>query len=100
MPLNGNPHPLLGNLMPQDNFFVLPQFPEIGWNNAPHHDQGQQVNGQQGNQHVVQEDVQENDLPDQQAEEELVDDSIVADPSGLASPLVEHGMEVDQPVYN
>jgi hypothetical protein len=100
MPLNGNPHPLPGNLMPQDNFWALPQYPEIGWNNAHHHDQDQQENGQQGNQHVVQEDVQENDIPDQQAEEELVDDSIVADPSGLASPLVEHGMEVDQPVYN
>jgi hypothetical protein len=27
MPLDGNPHPLPGNLMQQDNFFVLPQYP-------------------------------------------------------------------------
>jgi hypothetical protein len=94
MPLDGNPHPLPGNLMPQDNFFVLPQYPELGWHNAPLHD-----HEQQGNQHEVQ-DVQENDIPYQQAEEEIVDDSIVPDPSGLASPLADHGMEVDQPVYN
>ncbi|KAM0823619.1 hypothetical protein ACQ4PT_070756 [Festuca glaucescens] len=32
MPLNGNPHPLPGQLMPNLNNFVIPQFPEIGWN--------------------------------------------------------------------
>ncbi|KAM0854125.1 hypothetical protein ACQ4PT_050627 [Festuca glaucescens] len=40
MPINGNPHPLPGQLMPNINNFVLPQFPELGWNdllpmNAP-----------------------------------------------------------------
>ncbi|KAM0832307.1 hypothetical protein ACQ4PT_064990 [Festuca glaucescens] len=32
MPLNGNPHPLPGQLLPNLNNFVIPQFPEIGWN--------------------------------------------------------------------
>jgi hypothetical protein len=31
MPPNGNPHPLLGNLQFNNNLFVMPQFPEIGW---------------------------------------------------------------------
>jgi hypothetical protein len=31
MPLNGNPHPFPGQLMPNLNNFVIPQFPEIGW---------------------------------------------------------------------
>ncbi|KAM0835430.1 hypothetical protein ACQ4PT_062941 [Festuca glaucescens] len=95
MPLDGNPHPLPGNLMPQDNFFVLPQYPELGWNNAPNN-----VNDQQNNQNDLQEIVQDNDMQEQEAVEELVDDSIVVNPSGLASPIAEHGMEVDQPVHN
>jgi hypothetical protein len=32
MPLDGNPHPLPGNMFMDNNNFVLPQFPEIGWN--------------------------------------------------------------------
>ncbi|KAK1669893.1 hypothetical protein QYE76_058052 [Lolium multiflorum] len=32
MPVNGNPHPLPGQLLPNLNNFVLPQFPEIGCN--------------------------------------------------------------------
>jgi hypothetical protein len=31
MPPNGNPHPLPGNLQFNNNLFVMPQFPEIGW---------------------------------------------------------------------
>jgi hypothetical protein len=37
MPANGNPHPLLGMLLPDNNMFVLPEYLEIGWNMpAPH----------------------------------------------------------------
>jgi hypothetical protein len=32
MPLDGNPHPLPGNMFMDNNNFVMPQFPEIGWN--------------------------------------------------------------------
>jgi hypothetical protein len=32
MPANGNPHPLPGNLQHDFNNFVVPQFPELGWN--------------------------------------------------------------------
>jgi hypothetical protein len=32
MPVNGNPYPLPGQLLPNLNNFVLPQYPEIGWN--------------------------------------------------------------------
>uniref|UniRef100_A0ACD5VMQ6 Uncharacterized protein n=1 Tax=Avena sativa TaxID=4498 RepID=A0ACD5VMQ6_AVESA len=48
MPPDGNPHPLPGNLMQNDNLFVGPQYPEIGWDAAPWpHDQ--EDAGQQGN---------------------------------------------------
>ncbi|KAM0847559.1 hypothetical protein ACQ4PT_054943 [Festuca glaucescens] len=32
MPANGNPHPMLGYMQHDDNVFVFPQFPELGWN--------------------------------------------------------------------
>jgi hypothetical protein len=32
MPLDGNPHPIPGNMFMDNNNFVLPQFLEIGWN--------------------------------------------------------------------
>jgi hypothetical protein len=32
MHVNGNPHPLPGMLLPDNNMFVLPEFPKIGWN--------------------------------------------------------------------
>jgi hypothetical protein len=35
MPFNGNPHPLPRNLQFNPNMFVLPQFPEIGWDAQP-----------------------------------------------------------------
>jgi hypothetical protein len=35
MPLDGNPHPLPGNLFIDHHNFVMPQYPEIGWNDIP-----------------------------------------------------------------
>ncbi|KAM0914851.1 hypothetical protein ACQ4PT_011229 [Festuca glaucescens] len=35
MPVDGNPHPLPGQLHPGNFDWVMPQFPEIGWNNVP-----------------------------------------------------------------
>lgn len=35
MPLNGNPHPMPGNLVLDENFFALPPFPALGWNDVP-----------------------------------------------------------------
>jgi hypothetical protein len=37
MPLDGNPHPLPGQLQNNldMNMFVMPPFPEIGWNELP-----------------------------------------------------------------
>ncbi|KAK1668231.1 hypothetical protein QYE76_056390 [Lolium multiflorum] len=31
MPLDGNPHPLPGHLLHNNNLFANPQFPEVGW---------------------------------------------------------------------
>jgi hypothetical protein len=31
MPLNGNPHPLPGQLVQEDHLFVLPEYPQLGW---------------------------------------------------------------------
>ncbi|KAM0902612.1 hypothetical protein ACQ4PT_019202 [Festuca glaucescens] len=35
MPLDGNPHLLPGNLQPDNLNFVLPEYPEVGWNVPP-----------------------------------------------------------------
>ncbi|KAM0857545.1 hypothetical protein ACQ4PT_048398 [Festuca glaucescens] len=32
MPANGNPHPMPGQMQQDNNIFVLPQYPELGWN--------------------------------------------------------------------
>ena len=42
MPLDGNPHPMPGHLQRNGNMFVLPQYPELGW------DQNQQEEQQPG----------------------------------------------------
>ena len=36
MPMNGNPHPLPEQLLPNNNMFVVPQYPELGWDMAQH----------------------------------------------------------------
>ena len=35
MPLDGNPHPMPGHMAVNNHMWVLPQFPEIGWNVVP-----------------------------------------------------------------
>jgi hypothetical protein len=49
MPVDGNPRPLPGALVPDNNMFVLPEYPANGWNDAPpapqpQHDQPAPVN--------------------------------------------------------
>jgi hypothetical protein len=53
MPPDGNPHPFPGELQPNNNLFVNPQYPEIGWDavqDLGHEQQGGQAGnfGQQG----------------------------------------------------
>jgi len=35
MPIDGNPHPLPGHLIHDDNIFALPPYPALGWNDVP-----------------------------------------------------------------
>ena len=35
MPIDGNPHPLPGHLIHEDNIFALPPYPALGWNDVP-----------------------------------------------------------------
>ena len=50
MPFNGNPHPLPGNIPFDDVNFVMPEFLELGWNEAPHaHNADQHHDNQQDN---------------------------------------------------
>lgn len=72
MPLDGNPHPIPGNMVVNNNMMVLLQFPELGWINVPLHGQQQHVNQHQGAQ---MEEMQENMIDE--AIEEEVNDSIV-----------------------
>jgi len=34
MPIDGNPHPLPGHLIHEDNLFALPPYPALGWNDV------------------------------------------------------------------
>jgi hypothetical protein len=43
MPPDGNPHPMPGNLLHNENNFVMPQYPEIGWDAVPIQDAGDNV---------------------------------------------------------
>ena len=68
MPFNGNPHPLPGNLNFENHNWVMPEFPELGWNDVP-----QPVIEQQNNAvHQVQEDVQHDDVQEIQSQESIV----------------------------
>ena len=76
MPFNGNPHPLPGNLQFDNHNWVMPEFPELGWNDVPH-----PVNEQQHNDvHPVQEAVQHEEVQEIQSQESIVlqhsDDSV------------------------
>jgi hypothetical protein len=35
MLVDGNPHPMPGAMVPDNNMFVLPEYPANGWNDAP-----------------------------------------------------------------
>ncbi|KAK1647615.1 hypothetical protein QYE76_065420 [Lolium multiflorum] len=43
MPLDGNPHPFPGELVPNQNLFVNPQYPEIGWDEVQHFPDNEQA---------------------------------------------------------
>ena len=97
MPFDGNPHPMPGGLVQQDNMFVLPPFPELGWNEGP--------------EQVIEEPqfpVQQPQEQNIQVEEEIVEppvviavnDSIVLHPSAdsVESGQGDNALEVDQPL--
>jgi hypothetical protein len=44
MPVDGNLHPFPGELLPNNNLFINPQFPEVGWD-AAQGDNGSQQAG-------------------------------------------------------
>uniref|UniRef100_A0ACD5ZVU5 Uncharacterized protein n=1 Tax=Avena sativa TaxID=4498 RepID=A0ACD5ZVU5_AVESA len=68
MPPDGNPHPMLGQLQHNPNMFVLPQYPEVGWDAVPEpHDQ------QQG--------AGDNDMEQQDEGGDEVHESMVLNPS-------------------
>ncbi|KAM0895711.1 hypothetical protein ACQ4PT_023665 [Festuca glaucescens] len=48
MPMNGNSHPMPGHLVPDNNLFIMPDYPAMGWNEAP--GQGNVPGGQHGDQ--------------------------------------------------
>jgi hypothetical protein len=93
MSLNGNPHPLPGQLIPDDLAFAQPEYPEIGWNMplpplfADDVPQQQNQNDQQ----------KQHDQPPQQAKFPP-HDSVSVNHSGLSSASVQlenADMEVD-----
>lgn len=91
MPPDGNPHPLPGNLIVNNNMWVLPQYPVLVWNNVPLHGPQQQNNQQQGEQ---MEEMHEN-MVDEPVEE-VVQDSIALYPSAAQSTA--NDLHADQEV--
>ena len=83
MPFNGNPHPLPGNLHFENHNWVMPEFPELGWNDVPH-----PVNEQQNND-VAHEGVQHQEVQEIQSQE-----SIVLQPSDDSVNNVDNAAEV------
>jgi hypothetical protein len=82
MPFDGNPHPLPGMLVPNNNLFVLPQYPELGWNINPDHHVPQ-------NHHVhIHEEVGQNN--DIQMEEQLEQEEGVEVIQDSGSILINH----------
>ena len=50
MPLDGNPHPMPSQLQPNENFWAVPPYPALGWNDITHpwhHDQPHQHQDEQ-----------------------------------------------------
>uniref|UniRef100_A0ACD5Y5U5 Uncharacterized protein n=1 Tax=Avena sativa TaxID=4498 RepID=A0ACD5Y5U5_AVESA len=68
MPLDGNPHPMPGQLQHHLNLFVQPQYPEVGWDAIQH---------PQNNQHGA----EDNEVEQQDEVEEEVQESMVLDRS-------------------
>ena len=66
MPLDGNPHPLPGDLNHDLGIFVLPQYPELGWD-------GQQQNNGQGDDVAHDDPMQQQDQQDQEEPVEVQD---------------------------
>jgi hypothetical protein len=64
MPLDGNPHPFPGELQPNNNLFVNPQYPEVGWDVVQADNDAHQV------------DQQDNAEPQQQDEVEEVEEEV------------------------
>ncbi|KAM0868987.1 hypothetical protein ACQ4PT_040951 [Festuca glaucescens] len=87
MPLDGNPHPMPGQMLQHEHNLVLPQFPELGWNEIPmeeqpffHHEQFQpEQNMQQQMQDQVQPEVQQQAEEQEQEEEQIHDSAVIND---------------------
>jgi hypothetical protein len=74
-------------LVPNNNLFVLPQYPELGWNINPEH------HVPENHHDNIFEEVEDN-MQDQ--EEEMVVDSIVLNPSNASANLQNLQGEVNQ----
>jgi hypothetical protein len=93
MPVDGNPHPLPGNLQQMMNNFVIPPYLEIGWNEVP------QV-GPLGEPHGGQnDDFPLDQVVPQPAVEEVVLDNIGMGSSSESSVSVQF-MEESAPILN
>ncbi|KAM0878205.1 hypothetical protein ACQ4PT_035013 [Festuca glaucescens] len=99
MPANGNPHLMPGHMQQDNNIFVLPQFPELGWNEQiPPQPQVQDENFFQPEQeeHIVQQVHQEKvqEIEEPQVEEQVV--SSIVNGSGYSDGEEEGEPEVKQ----
>lgn len=76
MPFDGNPHPLPGNMHFENHNWVMPEFPELGWNDVP-----PPVNEPPREDiQLVHDDVQQEEVEEVQSQESIIlqvsDDSV------------------------
>ena len=76
MPFDGNPHPLPGHLQFHNHNWVMPEFPEIGWDELPppehNHEPHHQDAPHDEPHNVQQEMVDENQVVVEQSQESMV----------------------------
>jgi hypothetical protein len=83
--MDGNPHPLPRNLQPMMHNFVLPPFPELGWNEWPNRGPAAPIPPQQDN-------AKFNEVVFDPVVEEIVHDEIVPNGSlDTASSVLSSG---------
>ena len=98
MPVDGNPHPMPGHLQPAENFWAVPPYPALGWNDIPQPDDPQQQQPQQDGWGAWNEPVEEQAGEQPQVQQDQA--SMVLNPSMGSNDSSQQNLVVDGPPLN